>query len=232
MSKQKNIESIKSWAEEDRPREKMLLKGHEVLSDAELIAIIIGSGSRKESAVSLSKRILSSVNNNLYEVGKLTLNDLMKFNGIGEAKAISIAAALEIGRRRGNTEPKEKLQILQSRDAYDVMKSHMVDLSHEEMWILLLNRASRVLKKVKMSSGGIAGTVVDLKMILKIALDHQAHSIILVHNHPSGTLKPSEEDIHITNRIQKATKVMDILLADHIIITDRGFYSFADSNML
>lgn len=228
----KPIESIKSWAEEDRPREKMLLKGRESLSDAELLAIILGSGSRDESAVSLAKRILSASDNNLYELGKFSLNDLMKFKGVGEAKAISIAAAVEIGRRRSITEPREKPTITSSKHAFDIMKAHLEDMYHEEMWIILLNRGNRVLRKMKMSSGGAAATVVDVKMILRATLDHQAEAIILIHNHPSGNLKPSKEDIHITNKIKEASKFFDLTVVDHLIISERGYYSFADQGML
>ena len=223
-----SIESIKSWAEEDRPREKMLLKGRASLSDAELIAIILGSGSRDESAVALAKRVLSIVGHNLHELGKLSLTDLMQFKGIGEAKAISIAAALEIGRRRSITSPQIKPVITSSQEAYDLIKSTISDMAHEEMWIILLNQSNRVIKKVKMSSGGSTATIVDIKMIFKAVIEAQAQSIILVHNHPSGSLTPSRADKEITNKIKEAAKYLDLNLMDHIIVAETGYYSFVD----
>lgn len=227
-----SIESIKSWAEEDRPREKMLLKGRSSLSDAELIAIILGSGSRDESAVSLAKRLLSSVNHNLHELGKVSLVDMMRFKGIGEAKAISIAAALEIGRRRSITAPQFKPKITSSAEAYDLIKSTISDMAHEEMWLILLNRGNKLIKKTKMSSGGSTATIVDVKMILKAVIDAQAQSIILVHNHPSGSLAPSRADIEITNKIKEAAKYFDLTVMDHIIVAETGYYSFVDDGRL
>ena len=227
-----SIESIKSWAEEDRPREKMLLKGRASLSDAELIAIILGSGSRDESAVALAKRVLSIVGHNLHELGKLSLTDLMQFKGIGEAKAISIAAALEIGRRRSITSPQIKPVITSSQEAYDLIKSTISDMAHEEMWIILLNQSNRVIKKVKMSSGGSTATIVDIKMIFKAVIEAQAQSIILVHNHPSGSLTPSRADKEITNKIKEAAKYLDLNLIDHIIVAETGYYSFVDQGDL
>ena len=227
-----SIESIKSWAEEDRPREKMLLKGRASLSDAELIAIILGSGSRDESAVSLAKRVLASVDHNLHELGKLSLVDMMKFKGIGEAKAISIAAAVEIGRRRSITTPKKKPIITTSAEAYDIIQSTISDMAHEEMWIILLNRGNRLIKKMKMSSGGSTATIVDVKMILKAVIDAQAQSIILVHNHPSGSLSPSRADIEITHKIKEAAKFFDLTVMDHIIVAETGYYSFVDDGRM
>ncbi len=227
-----SIESIKSWAEEDRPREKMLLKGRASLSDAELIAIILGSGSRDESAVALAKRVLSTVDHNLHELGKLSLTDLMQFKGIGEAKAISIAAALEIGRRRSITAPQTKPIITSSQDAYDLIKSTISDMAHEEMWVILLNQGNKVIKKVKMSSGGSTSTIVDIKMIFKVVIEAQAQNIILVHNHPSGSLSPSRADKEITAKIKEAAKYLDLNLMDHIIVADTGYYSFVDEGIL
>jgi DNA repair protein RadC len=224
--------NIKSWAVADRPREKLMDKGRQVLSEAELIAILIGSGSRNETAVELSKRILSTVENNLNELGKLSVKELTKFKGIGEAKAISIVAALELGRRRKETEIVKREKITTSRDVFDIMKSGMIDLPHEEFWILLLNRANAVIRKELISRGGVSGTVVDTKIIFKTAVEHYACSLIICHNHPSGNLKPSDADIRITKSIKEAGKIMEIPLVDHLIITDSSYYSFADEGML
>lgn len=224
--------TIKTWAEEDRPREKLSNKGKASLSDAELIAILIGSGSREETAVALSKRILKAVENNLNDLGRCTITDLMKFKGIGEAKAISIVAALELGRRRQLSDVKERPQIKSSRDAYNVIAPILMDLTHEEFWILLLNRANRVMKRVKISSGGTSGTVVDSKVVFKAALEHTASSIILCHNHPSGNTRPSQADLDITRKLKSAGQTLDIAVLDHLIITDRGFYSFADEGKM
>lgn len=227
-----SIQSIKSWAQEDRPRDKMLIKGRASLSDAELIAITIGSGSRDESAVSLSKRLLGSINHSLHELGKLSLKDMMKFKGIGEAKAISIAAALEIGRRRSITEPQKRSIITSSAEAYNQIKSTISDMAHEEMWVMLLNKGNKLIRKVRMSSGGSTATIVDVKMILKTVIESQAQGIILVHNHPSGSLKPSRADIEITNKIKEAAKYFDLAVLDHIIIAETGYYSFVDDGRL
>jgi DNA repair protein RadC len=232
MSNDPNTLNIKSWAEADRPREKLIDKGRQILSEAELIAILIGSGSRNETAVELSKRILSTVQNNLNELGKLSVKDLTKFKGIGEAKAISIVAALELGRRRKDTEIKKRDRITTSKDVFDIMKTTMLDLPHEEFWILLLNRANVVIKKEMISRGGVSGTVVDTKIIFKTAVEHYASSLIICHNHPSGNLKPSEADIRITKSIKEAGKIMEIPLVDHLIITDTEYYSFADEGIL
>ena len=224
--------NIKSWAMEDRPREKLLDKGRHILSEAELIAILIGSGSKNETAVELSKRILVNVNNNLNELGKLSVQELMKFKGIGEAKAISIIAALELGRRRKETEFIRKDKITSSKEVYEVIKPLLIDLPHEEFWLLILNRANFVIKKELISRGGVAGTVVDTKIIFKRAVDNYASSIIVCHNHPSGNLKPSEADIKLTKSIKEAGKVMEIPLLDHLIITEHGYYSFGDEGLI
>lgn len=228
---QKNL-TIKSWAEDDRPREKLSSKGRNALSDAELIAILIGSGSRNESAVELSKRILASVNNNLSELGKLTITDLIKFKGIGEAKAITIAAAMEIGRRRKESELNKKDKITTSKDAFEILQPLLADLVHEEFWMLLLNRSNQVIKKEHISKGGVAGTVVDAKIVFKSAIENLASGIVLCHNHPSGNLKPSAEDIKLTKNLKEAGKVLDIAILDHIIIADKNYYSFADETIL
>lgn len=231
MGDYKNL-SIKEWSTEDRPREKLLSKGITSLSDAELIAIIIGSGSRDESAVELSRRILSSVQHNLNELGKLTIDDLQKYKGIGEAKAISIVAALELGRRRKLSEILDKQKITSSNDVYEVFHPLLADLPHEEFWILLLNRSNKILERIKISQGGISGTVTDVRLIMKLALEKLASSVILCHNHPSGNQKPSDADIAITQKVKESGLLMDVALLDHIIVTDGSFYSFADEGML
>ena len=220
--------SIKNWAEEDRPREKLQQKGKHTLSEAELLAILIGSGTTNESAVKLCQKILKDVENNLNELGKLTIADLMKYKGIGEAKAITIIAALELGRRRQLADVKEKIQIKDSKDAYMNLAPLMADLPNEEFWVLFLNRSNKIVKKEKISIGGIAGTVADSKIIFKKAIDCLASGIIVCHNHPSGNLKPSQADIDLTRNLKEAAKMLDIQLLDHLIITDEGYYSFAD----
>ncbi|MEJ5962664.1 RadC family protein [Pedobacter immunditicola] len=223
---------IKLWAEADRPREKLLLHGRRHLTDAELIAILIGSGNRQESAVDLSKRILASTANDLDALGKTTIVELSKFKGIGEAKAIAIVAALELGRRRKDTPVTKVLKISGARDAYDILAPIMTDLPHEEFWILILNRANFVKAKLMISKGGQSGTVVDPKIIFKTALEFNAASIILAHNHPSGNAKPSNEDLKVTKRLVEAGKMMDLPVLDHLIIADRLFFSFADEGLL
>ncbi len=224
---------IKSWAEDDRPREKLILKGKSNLSDAELMAILIGSGSRSESAVSLSQRILKSFNNNLHELGRKGIADLTPFKGIGEAKAVCIVAAMELGRRRQLSNPIDRPQISGSSDAWNVIAPVLMDLNHEEFWIILLNRANRVIGKEQISSGGIAGTVVDGKIIFRRALEKgPACSIILVHNHPSGNIKPSQADIDITKKLKKAGETLDVNVLDHLIIAGQSYYSFADDGAM
>lgn len=223
---------IKSWAEEDRPREKMLFKGRSVLTDAELIAILIGSGTPEISAVDLSKSILRSVDNDLNLLAKLSVTDLMKFKGIGEAKAIAIISAIELGRRRSNNQDKKLMKIQRSQDAYDYLKSHLLDLKQEEFWIILLNRANDIIRACQVSSGGVSSTVVDSKVIFSRALEYLASSIILVHNHPSGNLNPSQSDITLTKNLKKAGEIMDISVLDHLIFTNTGFYSFKDEGTI
>jgi DNA repair protein RadC len=223
--------SIKEWAVEDRPREKMLAKGIRSLSEAELIAILIGSGNLEESAVEVSRRILASVNNNLNELGKKNINDLQKFKGIGPAKAITIAAAMELGRRRKETEPEEKPKVVTSADAAAIFIPLLSDLPHEEFWVLLLNRNNLVIDKMLVSQGGLSGTIIDVRIILKMALDKLASSIILCHNHPSGNLVPSEADKEITRKIKEAGKHMDIPVLDHLIIGNGSYFSFTDEGL-
>ncbi len=208
-----------------------MLKGKAVLSDAELVAILIGSGSRNESAVSLSKRILSSVNNNLNALGKLSLKQLMEFKGVGEAKAVSIAAALELGRRRRAEESVELQKITSSKAVFEIMQPIIGELLHEEFWVLYLNNSNKVLYKAQLSKGGITGTVVDVRLIFKMALEHNATSIILSHNHPSGKLLASDADKDITKKLKFAGEQLDIKVLDHIIITENGYLSFQDEGI-
>lgn len=222
--------SIKQWAEADRPREKLLIHGKRTLSDTELIAILIGSGNKEESAVELSKRILQKAGNNLDELGRLTINDLKKFKGIGEAKAISIVAALELGGRRQHILPDEKPIVKTSKDAFQILSPVLSDLPHEEFWIILLNRANKVIKKEKISTGGIVSTVVDIKIIMKLAVENLASSVILCHNHPSGNLIASESDKRLTQKLKEACHTFEVNLLDHLIIAGKNYYSFADNS--
>ncbi len=224
--------SIKNWAEDDKPREKLMLKGKSSLSDAELIAILIGSGSRNESAVELSKRILASVDNNINNLGKLSIAKLTEFKGIGEAKAISIIAAMELGRRRRSEETLELTKITSSKQVFNIMQPIIGELAHEEFWILYLNNANKVTHKAQLSKGGITGTVVDNRIVFKTAFEQNATAIILVHNHPSGKLLPSDADIEITKQLKIAGRQLRIPIQDHIIITEKGHYSFADESIL
>ena len=228
---EQNNFSIKNWAEDDKPREKLMLKGKAVLSDAELMAILISSGSRNESAVQLSKRILASVDNNLNALGKLSIKQLIEFKGIGEAKAITIIAALELGRRRRAEETVELKKITSSKAVFEIMQPIIGELPHEEFWILYLNNSNKVIYKTQLSKGGITGTVVDVRLVFKMALEQNATSIILTHNHPSGKLQASDADIHITKKLKAAAQQLDIAILDHIIITETGFYSFQDEGI-
>lgn len=224
---------IKEWAEEDRPREKMLLKGAATLSNAEILAILIGSGNKEETAVQLSQRILNSVDNNLNALSKLSISDLIaNFKGIGEARAISICAALELGKRRGISIPASKPFIRSSRDAYQLFHPLLCDLTHEELWIALINRSSKVIGKIKISQGGINETSADLRLILKAAINALATGIILCHNHPSGNSRPSKEDDNLTTRLNNAAKLIEINLLDHIVLTDGCYYSYADEGRI
>lgn len=234
MDSSKNIGklSIKNWSEEDQPREKLMTQGRQVLSDAELIAILIGSGNRQESAIELCKRILNESDNNLNQLAKLSVNDLMKFKGIGEAKAISIVAALEIGRRRKSEETINKVQVTSSHAAYEYIRPVLEDLPHEEFWIILLSKANKITGKQLISRGGVSETSADIKLIFKKAIESLCSSIILSHNHPSGNLKPSQSDINLTNKIKEAGKLFDFKILDHIIIGDNEYYSFNDNGIM
>ncbi|WP_298495233.1 DNA repair protein RadC [uncultured Algibacter sp.] len=224
--------SIKNWSQDDQPREKLLNKGKAALSDAELVAILIGSGNREESAVDLCKRILASTDNNLSALGKLSINQLMEFKGIGEAKAISIIAALELGRRRRGEEALEKKKITSSSSVFELMQPVIGELQHEEFWIIYMNNSNKVLQKNQLSKGGITGTLVDVRLVLKNALEVGATGLILAHNHPSGTLKPSEADKQITQKLKIAAQSLDIKVLDHLIITEKAYFSFADETLL
>jgi DNA repair protein RadC len=222
---------ITNWSEDDKPREKLMLKGKSVLSDAELIAILIGSGSRNESAVDLSKRILASVDYNLNALGKLSIAQLINFKGIGEAKAISIIAAMELGRRRRNEDAIELTKITSSKAVFDIMQPIIGELPHEEFWVLFLNNSNKILFKTQLSKGGMTGTLVDVRIVFKLAFEQNATAIILTHNHPSGKLLASDADIQITKKIKTAGQQLDIPVLDHIIITENGYYSFVDEGI-
>jgi len=224
--------SIKSLAEDDRPREKFLLKGKSAVSDSELLAIIMGSGNLEESAVELARRILNSVENNWHRLSQLSLQDLMKFKGVGEAKAISIATALEIGSRRSQQEVLERQQISSSKDAFDILQSHLSDLPTEEFWAIFLNHQNKILYKTCLFRGGIASSVADVRVIFKTALEYFSTQIIVAHNHPAGSLKPSKEDVNITQKIKEAGKLLDIDLLDHLIMIQNNYYSFKDEGIL
>jgi DNA repair protein RadC len=224
--------SIKNWCQDDQPREKLLYKGKSALSDAELVAILIGSGNREESAVALCKRVLASTDNNLSELGKLSIKQLMEFKGIGEAKAITIIAALELGRRRRGEEALEKKKITSSASVFELLQPIIGELQHEEFWIIYLNNSNKVIQKNQLSKGGITGTLVDVRLVLKNALEVGATGIILAHNHPSGTLKPSEADKQITQKLKVAAQSLDIKVLDHLIITEKAYFSFADESIL
>lgn len=222
---------ITNWSEEDKPREKLMLKGKSVLSDAELIAILIGSGNRNESAVDLSKRILGGIDNNLNALGKLTIQQLMKFKGIGEAKAISIIAAMELGRRRRTEDVVELTKITSSQTIFQIMQPIIGELPHEEFWIIYLNNSNKVISKSQLSKGGITGTLVDTRLVFKVALEMGATSLILCHNHPSGTIMPSDADKLITKKLKLAGDSLDVKVLDHLIITETKYYSFADEGI-
>ena len=223
---------ITDWAVEDRPREKLIRNGTNSLSDAELLAILINSGTKDKSAVDLGRELLGIVNNNLNSLGKLTISDFTKLHGIGAARAVTIAAALELGRRRKLAEVPDFPQIKCSKDVADIFQPLLSDLPHEEFWILFLNRSNKVINRMKLSQGGISGTVTDVRMVMKKAIEYLASGIIVCHNHPSGNLNPSESDSKITQKIKEAGNLMDIPLLDHLIISDKDYYSFADNGLL
>lgn len=224
--------NIKNWSPADRPREKLMEKGTSALSDAELIAILLGSGIAKLSAVEVAKKLLARVEHNLDNLARLSVKELMKARGVGEARAIAIIAALELGRRRKGHNPDEKPKIEGSAAAFELIKGDLMDLLHEEFWVMALNRANRLLKKKRVSEGGVSGTVADPKIIFKFAVDELASGIIVAHNHPSGNLKPSESDIKLTRKIKEAGFVMEITLLDHLIIGQGKYLSFADEGLL
>ena len=224
--------TITQWAEEDRPREKMMMHGASALSNAELLAILIGSGNAEESAVELMRKVLNDYHNNLNELGKASIDDVCRYKGIGSAKAISILAASELGKRRKEEAVKERVTILSSKDVYDCFYPLMCDLPTEEFWVLMLNQASKIIDKVKISAGGLSATAVDVRCILREALIKRASAIVLCHNHPSGNIRPSKEDDLLTKHVAQASGCMDIRLVDHIILTDGAFYSYADEGRI
>ena len=223
---------ITEWAAEDRPREKLMQKGTASLSDAELLAILISSGTKEKSAVDLGRELLSIVNNNLNALGRLSINDLTKLHGIGTARAVTIAAALELGRRRKLAGVPEAAQIKCSKDVADIFQPLLSDLTHEEFWILFLNRSNKIINRMKLSQGGISGTVTDVRIVMKKAIEYLASGIIVCHNHPSGNLSPSDSDSRITQKIKDAGSLMDIQLLDHIIISGDEYYCFADNGII
>jgi len=223
---------MKDLSEDDRPREKLMLHGRRHLSDAELIAILIRAGNTTENAIELSQRILNAYHNNLYEAGKASVHDLCQFNGIGEAKALAIVAALELGRRRNKIHEPKTIKILSSKDIYAHIRPVFLDLNHEEFWIMILNKANFVKGRFMISKGGMAGTVADPKIIFKIALEQNAANIVLMHNHPSGNLEPSAEDISVTKKLVAAGLMLDLHVLDHLIITNSGYYSLADEGII
>lgn len=232
MSDKSEHISIKNWSEDDQPREKLLNGGQKSLSDAELIAILLRSGSPGESALALSKRILNDFHQDLYSLGKASLSELMQYKGVGEAKAIALIAALELGRRRQHI-PENKLKSIQSsEDAFSFIAAKLQDLPLEEFWIILLNQASKPLKTIKISTGGVSQVVVDARIIMRHAITQLASSVILIHNHPSGNLKPSKQDIALTDKLKQGLTLFDIRLLDHLIITDSDYFSFADQGMI
>lgn len=223
---------ISDWAEEDRPREKLMNNGTSSLSDAELLGILINSGTRNKSAVDLGRELLMMVNNNLNNLGKLSINDIRKVAGIGPARAVTIAAAIELGRRRKLGDAEEVIQIRCSKDVADIFQPLLADLQYEEFWVLFLNRSNKVIGRMKLSQGGISGTVTDVRIVMKKAIEYLASGIIVCHNHPSGNLNPSESDSKITKKIKEAGDLLDIQMLDHLIISDRDYYSFADNGLI
>jgi DNA repair protein RadC len=224
--------TLKQWAEEDRPREKMLLKGRSALSDAELIAILFGSGSREKSAVELAKEILSKNKNDLAKVNRLSCAELTEYKGVGQAKAITLMAAMELGRRRMSIELQEETKIINSNQAYQLFRPYLTDIPHEEFYVLYLTAANTLIACEQLSKGGMTGTVADGKLMFKRALQLSASGMILGHNHPSGNLKASEADIRLTKNLTEFGKMVDITILDHLIITDYGYLSFSDQQIV
>lgn len=223
---------ITEWAVEDRPRERLWNKGPSSLSDAELIAILIGSGTKNASAVDIARELLALAGNNIANLGKLSADEIKKLKGIGEARAVTIVAALELGRRRKLAEATENPQIKSSADVFNIFQPLMEDLPHEEFWILFLNRANKIISRMKISQGGVSGTVTDVRIILKKAIETLASGLVICHNHPSGNNSPSDSDIKITQKIKESGALMDIQLLDHIIVCGKEYYSFADNGMI
>jgi len=224
--------NLKTWAVEERPREKVLANGIQYLSDSELLAILLGSGTRNMTAVELARQILLQSGNNLHELGRQNINDLIKIKGIGPAKGITLLAAMELGRRRAATQQTEKVAIKSSETVFKLFHPILGDLDHEEFWLLMLNRANKVLGRFKVSQGGLSGTVIDTRIILKKALDNLASSIIVCHNHPSGNNQPSDADVKITEKLKKAAEMLEIKLLDHVIIAEKSYFSFADEGLI
>jgi len=232
MQERASFLSIRQWPPEDKPREKLILKGKSALSDAELISLLLGSGTRSSNSVELGKRILVMADNNLHHLARMTIKDLLKIKGIGKVKAMSIVAALELGRRRKELDTGEKPRVTKSQDAFEMLKPNLMDLQHEEFWLLLLNRANRLIKKCMISQGGVAGTVADPKIIFKAALEALACGIILAHNHPSGNLTASQADIDLTKKLAAGAKLLEIQVLDHIILAGQKYFSFADEGLI
>lgn len=224
--------TIKNWSEEDRPREKYAVKGASTLSDAELLAILLGSGNRDESAVELARRLLREHDNNLSCLGRASLEKITTYQGIGQAKGITVLAAMELGRRRSREHSIEQPAIRSSSQLDQYFRSFLADLEYEEFWILLLNRSNRIIDRFQISKGGVAGTTVDLRLIFKLAIQHLASGIVLGHNHPSGNKKPSLSDLRITRRIVETGDLLQIPILDHIIVTPNGYTSFADESLI
>lgn len=223
---------ISAWAEEDRPREKMLNKGRQALSDAELLALLIGTGTRSKSALMLAQEILVSVEYNLQRLGRLQIEDFRSISGIGDAKAVKLLAALELGRRRLEVKAKAPIRIKTSQDVYAIMYPLLAELPHEEFWVLYVSNSNEVVYKWQVSKGGLTGTVVDKRLIFKYALYYHATGIILCHNHPSGILQPSDADLQLTKKVKQAGEQLDVKVLDHVIVTNSGYYSFADEEDL
>jgi len=227
-----NSHALTTWAVEERPREKVMANGVQYLSDAELLAILLGSGTKHITAVGLARQILKGAGNSLQLLGRQGIGELVRIKGVGPAKAITILAALELGRRRAGLQHSEKTPVKSSETVYKLFHPLMGDLEHEEFWLLMLNRANRVLGRYKVSQGGLSGTVIDTRIILKKALDNLASSIIVCHNHPSGNKQPSDADLKITEKLKKAAEMLEIKLLDHVIIADKSYFSFADEGLI
>jgi DNA repair protein RadC len=227
-----DIRSIKKWSPDDRPREKLLNKGAMALSDAELLSILIGTGTREQSAVDIARKILNSVHHDLHELGKLGLSDFKRFHGMGEAKSVTLLASFELGKRRRAMEFKKGNSVRNSREVYERFLEHMSNLKHEEFWVMCLSRSQQVLSVNKIGEGGLSATVADPKKVFRIALENNAACIIVAHNHPSGNLQPSQEDNKLTNRLRENGSMMDCPLLDHLVVTDHGYYSYADEGTL